>query len=156
MIFHKANSDITLVTEGVIAHGVNCLGVMGAGVALAIRRRWPAAYERYRELVLDLREDQRSSLLGSCHLVRVDESLWVANCFTQNETGGRNGPDAKLWAIERSLRFALGAANSYGVSFHAPQIGAGLGGLDWESEVYPIFETLNNEYDATDFVVHSF
>ena len=33
--------DITKATEQVIAHGCNCQGRMGAGVAKAIARKWP-------------------------------------------------------------------------------------------------------------------
>lgn len=42
------NGDITEVTNGYIIHQVNDKGVMGAGVALAIRNKFPAHYEDYK------------------------------------------------------------------------------------------------------------
>lgn len=34
-------------TEGIIAHGVNCCGVMGKGVALSIREAYPMVAKQY-------------------------------------------------------------------------------------------------------------
>lgn len=42
------NGDITEVTNGYIIHQVNDKGVMGAGVALAIRNKFPAHYDDYK------------------------------------------------------------------------------------------------------------
>lgn len=42
------NGDITEVTNGYIIHQVNDKGVMGAGVALAIKNKFPAHYEDYK------------------------------------------------------------------------------------------------------------
>ena len=33
----------------IICHQTNCKGVMGSGVALAVKTRYPAAYESYRK-----------------------------------------------------------------------------------------------------------
>lgn len=151
MIHYKKDSDITLVTEGVIAHGVNCLGVMGAGVAAAIRDRWPAvfyAYERNTRL--------GEELLGSAHAVRVGENLWVVNCYTQKTVGPRGtGRYADPDALRRSLEFAFIHAVATNLPLHAPRIGCDLGGLDWESEVFPIFEDLNSIYDGVNVVIHT-
>jgi O-acetyl-ADP-ribose deacetylase (regulator of RNase III) len=32
-----------------LGHGVNTLGLMGAGIAVEFRRRWPTMYQAYRE-----------------------------------------------------------------------------------------------------------
>ena len=39
--------DITEAPEVVIVHGCNTQGAMGSGVAKAIRRKYPWAYEAY-------------------------------------------------------------------------------------------------------------
>ena len=41
--------DITTERHGLIIHGVNCQGVMGSGVALAIRNKWPVVYDEYKK-----------------------------------------------------------------------------------------------------------
>lgn len=40
-----------LFTAGLpaLAHGCNCQGVMGAGIAVQFRDRWPGMYEAYRQ-----------------------------------------------------------------------------------------------------------
>ncbi len=42
------NGDITDVTSGYIIHQVNDRGVMGAGVALAIKNKFPKHFEDYK------------------------------------------------------------------------------------------------------------
>lgn len=144
-------SDITLVTDGVIAHGVNCKGVMGAGVALALRERWPAMYDAYQR-----NTRLGDQLLGSCHIIRVDTAVWVANCYSQLNYGREPGVKyASLDALKQSLGFAFCHAAATNLTLHAPQIGAGLGGLDWATEVLPVFEDLNSEYDGVNVVIHT-
>jgi Predicted phosphatase homologous to the C-terminal domain of histone macroH2A1 len=150
MLKNKKNSDITLVTKGVIAHGVNCKGAFGAGVALAIRERWPSVYDCYQR-----NTRLGDELLGSCHIIRVDDELWVANCYTQLSYGGDGKRYASPEAISRSLEFAFIHATATSLELHAPRIGAGLGGLDWGTEVLPIFEELNSEYDGVNVVIHT-
>jgi len=41
--------DILKVKSGFIVHQVNCQKVMGGGLALAIRKKWPIVYERYKD-----------------------------------------------------------------------------------------------------------
>lgn len=35
---------------GAFAHGCNCAGAMGKGIAVSFRERWPEMYEEYRRL----------------------------------------------------------------------------------------------------------
>lgn len=155
MIYNKDNSDVTLATHGIIAHGVNCQGVMGSGVALAIRNKWPAVYDAYLANNR-IPEEMRGQLLGSCHIIRVGEDLWVANCYTQLNYGKDGTKYASVDAIRRSLGFVFSHANATGLPIHAPRIGAGLGGLDWDTEVLPVFEDLNSEYlDGVNVVIHT-
>jgi len=39
--------DILEVKHGIVCHQVNCMGKMGAGIALDIRRTWPMVYTDY-------------------------------------------------------------------------------------------------------------
>ena len=43
------NGDLLDVTKGVIIHQVNCKKVMGGGVALSIRNKYPQHYKDYME-----------------------------------------------------------------------------------------------------------
>lgn len=48
---HRISGNL-LACTGILVHGCNCKGVMGSGVAAAIRNRWPDVYKAYREKFL--------------------------------------------------------------------------------------------------------
>lgn len=141
--------DITTVeSPGVIAHGVNCRNAMGSGVAKALYTKWPKVKSEYHKV-----EDM---FLGHVHFVEVENLLFVANCFTQ-EDYGKNGeryadPLAIMQALENVCRFVLSAAFLPKV-VHLPQIGGGLGGLDFDKEVAPLLQELELQYPGIEFVV---
>lgn len=139
------NMDITTAKDGLIVHGTNCQGVMGAGVASAIRRTFPEAYEQYMILCGKMRPDE---LLGWFQPVQVDDGLVVANCFTQLKYGREEG---RVYASKDALVQALVQAYEYCidcdiVTLYAPKIGCGLGGLKWEGEVEKIFKRADRLY----------
>jgi O-acetyl-ADP-ribose deacetylase (regulator of RNase III) len=107
-----------------IAHGVNCRGVMGAGIATQFRQRWPQMYESYRKRCL------------KGHLVPGDVMPWqhkdgfVFNLATQDKPGA----DAKPWAITAAVGQMISDAHyfyrDYGITeIGLPMIGCGIGGL---------------------------
>ena len=66
------------VTNGIICHQVNCMGKMGAGIALKIRKKWPVVYKQY------LSECMTGKMqLGSLQLIKITPVLYVANCAGQ-------------------------------------------------------------------------
>lgn len=143
--------DITTVTKGIVSHGCNCLGVMSAGVALAIARKWPKAFDEYKRHLARFGPAYDLSL-GMVQLSAIDDKgeLVIANCFTQVSVGyDKNGnPPASLSAIEDSLRSLVKTCNIRHQDLYTPQIGCGLGGLDWETQVKPIYEKLSEELDS--------
>lgn len=144
--------DITEVTQGVVAHGVNCQGAMNSGVAKAIKSKWPIVYTKFKE------QGAGRYLLGTCDVIRINDDLWVSNCYTQ-EYYGRN-PNTKyasVSAIERSLYETLDFANNRvkTKSLHIPMIGCGLGGLDWDTEVEPVISNMANILLNFQFVIHT-
>ena len=145
--------DITGVKRGIVCHGVNCQGKMGSGVALAIRNKWPLAYEGY------MLNPTGTEMLGQCNMVNVDESIheriFVANCYTQFKYGRDGKKYADVFAIRTSLSQAYKWANFYHHHIFMPKIGCGLGGLDWDKEVLPIIEDLDASYEDVDTFVCS-
>ena len=132
--------DITQQTEGLIAHGVNCQGVMGSGVALAIRQQWPKVFASF------LKRQCGQDMLGFTDLIWINEpQLMVANCYTQEHFGRENKRYASPLAILKSLRMVFMAARVYKLVVKMPKIGCGLGGLDWDQDVKPIVELLEDE-----------
>lgn len=140
------NVDITEVTKGVVAHGCNCQGVMGGGVALAIRNKWPLAYAEYAKFCADnIRNGNATGdLLGNAQFVPITgyPTLTIANLFTQDRYGTER-PHAVLSAVEDSMRRAIAYCEMRRCSLFIPKIGSGLGGLSWDDEVAPMIERLS-------------
>lgn len=122
--------DLLDVTSGIIIHGCNSHGVMGSGVALAVKNKYPGAYESYRDYIDVSKDDQ--ALLGSVIVYEVNENLLVANMITQKDFGTHKR-QVNYGAIARGFDdLEEFYANAPGLVFHFPKIGAGLGGGDWE------------------------
>lgn len=155
--------DITTVEKGIIAHGCNCQGVMGSGVALFLKQKYPQIFAPYKAMCA---EYQMDALLGLVNYVTisctspsgVDElgipTLIVANCFTQH-LYGENGRYAIPTAINEALYDVVQKANAMNMPVYIPKIGAGRGGLDWNTDVEPIVNQLANIYPETDIYVCS-
>jgi hypothetical protein len=78
--------DILTVKKGIICQSVNCQGVMGSGVALAIRKKWPVVYTHYKAQC-DTFDRFKFRLLGHVDVIDVDKNLQVANIFGQLSYG---------------------------------------------------------------------
>jgi O-acetyl-ADP-ribose deacetylase (regulator of RNase III) len=133
--------NILSVTRGIIVHGCNARGVMGSGVALAIRKTYPQAFKVYREIFED-----RGLELGSVIFVPITDELFVANAITQeNYNNQKNGPACMVdyGAIKRCFLTIANYAKGEGLPVHYPMIGAGLGGGDWDIIQGIIDETLH-------------
>lgn len=63
----------------VIAHQVNCMGVMGSGLAREIKNRWSNVFFEYLETIKRLDH----SCLGGCLIVEAEPGRYIANLFGQ-------------------------------------------------------------------------
>lgn len=153
-MIHYIKKDVTAVTKGIVAHGCNCQGVMGSGVALAIKRKWPEAYDKYVWLFGKVGPNDAYTLLGTCQLIIIkDNELAVANLFTQLNYGHNNHKYADLNSIINALDQTFHWAEVYNLPIYMPRIGCGLGGLDWDSEVGPVVEKLCEIYADVELYV---
>jgi O-acetyl-ADP-ribose deacetylase (regulator of RNase III) len=137
--------DITTVTTGIIGHGCNTLGKMGSGVALAIRNKWPKAFTEYREYYVNFKRPNKE-MLGISQIVDITDTLKVANCFTQESYGNDGKVYADIAAVEEALQGIFAYADYQALPIFLPRIGCGLGGLNFETDVQPILESLSEEY----------
>lgn len=111
-----------------IAHGCNCAGAMGRGIAVEFRTRWPTMYSEYKKLCVEGRFTP-----GDVMPWKIEEPEsweWVYNLGTQKHWRAKATPIA----IENSVRAMIEHASDHGVLRIAmPRVGAGLGGLPWEA-----------------------
>lgn len=111
-------------TEGLraYAHGCNCAGAMGAGIAIEFKRRWPRMFDEYAARCADGRFG-----LGDAFTWTEGETT-VFNLGTQEHWRKK----AQLPALAKALRKMVEVAENAGIDrIGVPRIGAGLGGLDW-------------------------
>lgn len=136
--------DITTERHGLIIHGVNCQGVMGSGVALAIRNKWPVVYDEYKK------HRQGAEALGDFQPIQVDDGLFVANCWTQEYYGKDGKIYASSYAIFHSLLKAFRFCEEHDLELLSPQIGCGLGGLNWSTDVFQIYHCMEIGHPEVD------
>ena len=130
----EAIGNLLSVKEGIIVHGCNAQGVMGSGVAAAVRAAYPGAYEVYRAAHQRRRQAGQSLEMGSVVWFTASRSpkLAIANAITQ-EFFGRD-PAVRYVdydAVRMAFRRVAAVAREHGLAVHYPQIGAGLGNGDW-------------------------
>lgn len=163
------SGDVLDVEEGIIVHGCNCLGVMGSGIAVAVKNRFPKVYEAYRAI----HETPEGLRLGEIIPVRVGENKWIVNAMTQQRTGGIRAVDYEavarcfekvndlaaeiLFSQSRVLRFEqfndIESKTSATVPICFPMIGAGLGGGNWNIIATIIDETINDSFEKKVYVL---
>lgn len=86
----------------IIIHQVNCQGVMGSGVAKAIKEKWPIVFERYRRLY-EISKDNDEPPLGTTQVVQVNDNQSVINMFAQDNYGYDGGRYTSYDAIDECL-----------------------------------------------------
>lgn len=112
-----------------LAQGVNCQGVMGAGIAVPFRLRWPTMYVEYRDECFWFPTLVPGTTLA--HNVRPESDETgvqkIFNMFTQ-VMPGRSANYALLQTAAYSLLKQLPTDTIYTVGL--PWIGCGIGGLE--------------------------
>ena len=122
--------DIFESPAQVIVNTVNTVGVMGKGLALAFKKRYPDMFERYKQAC-----DNNSLTIGKLMLF-YEADHWLLLFPTKEHW--RN--PSKLEYIEAGLqKFVRAYADKSITSVAFPRLGCGNGGLDWE-EVRPLME----------------
>lgn len=135
-MIHTVHGNV-LLQKGIIVHGCNTLGAMGAGIALSIRNTYPKVYQKYIEHF-----NEHGLQLGLVIPVKVSDDVIIVNAMTQASV--RQGPhDDRVHvsydAIKTVFEKVVLLAKKHNMPIHFPQIGAGLAGGDW-SKIYAIID----------------
>ncbi|MFS0557982.1 macro domain-containing protein [Brevibacillus sp. 179-C9.3 HS] len=125
------SGNILEATENVIVQQVNCMGVMGAGLAKQIRAKYPSVYTVYKRLC-DQYDNARGELLGQVLLCPVEEGKYIANIFGQLGYG-KKGVYTQYDMLQKGLEEVLAIAKKENHTIAIPYgIGCGLAGGDWD------------------------
>lgn len=143
------NGDLLKSELPVIGHQVNCLGIMGAGIAKTIKSKWFNVFTEYTKFCNKFVSDRE--LLGKCQLVEVDDNMtgYVANLFGEYSFAEAVAPfEGNRHTDYEALKEAL-------LSFKAQvkekgfkdagipyKLGCGLAGGDWDGVVFPMIKDI--------------
>ena len=127
--FKAQIGDLFACGAQTLVNTVNCVGVMGRGVAFEFKKRFPAMFDDYIR-----RCDRGAVRLGEPYLYRDISGARIVNFPTKAHWRS----PARLKDIERGLDYFVAHAAEWGVTSVAmPPLGCGNGGLEW-SEVGPL------------------
>lgn len=144
MTLVEKTGDLFTAHADVLGHGVNCKGLMGAGIARAFREQWPEMYREYRMLC-----DEGLLKPGQIFPWNSPIGPSVINIATQ-EWPGR---DAQYEWVDAGIHNALAYCRDRGLkSLAIPRIGCGIGGLDWDV-VRDALEIASAEYPDVELEV---
>lgn len=136
--------------EKAIAHGCNCQGAFGAGVAGQIAKQMPEVAEEYHDLIRGQR-----FYLGGCYPAYDRRSgKIVFHLGTQDKPG----PDASARAIQLAFGNLGAVCKRHKIERVAiPRIGCGIGGLTWHAVVPAISNGLTlSQNTELEIVVYDF
>ena len=130
----RPGADLFAQDCAAIVNTVNCVGIMGKGLALTVRNRYPACYNAYRAAC---RRGQVRP--GRLHLWRnmanrPGQARWIVNFPTKDHW---RQPSRLEW-IDQGLEALVELIQQEKIpSLAVPPLGCGLGGLNW-AEVEPL------------------
>lgn len=136
------SADILEATTEAVVNPVNCVGVMGAGLARQFRDRYPSMFSHYRDAC------RRGILIpGRLHI--YDRETFNPPFYIINSPTKKDWRDpSKLEYIESGLIALVGVLRSMGInSVSVPKLGCGLGGLNWV-DVNSLIKKYLNDVDC--------
>lgn len=127
--------DLLKAEADAIVNTVNCVGVMGKGIALQFKKKWPDNYKAYKKAC-----DAGLVRPGKMHVHDLGRfagrPYHIINFPTKDHWRG----GSQLSFIEEGLKDLVRVVREQGIrSIAIPPLGCGNGGLDWEV-VRPLIE----------------
>lgn len=116
--------DIFKSEAQTLVNTVNCVGVMGKGIALGFRKRFLEMHDDYVK-----RCERGEVRLGKPYVYKRPELPWVLNFPTKDHWRSVS----RLADIEAGLEYLEAHYREWGIeSLAVPPLGSGHGGLEWQ------------------------
>lgn len=135
------SGDIVQAEVEALVNTVNCVGVMGRGIALQFRKAFPSNFKDYKNAC-----DRMEVHPGEMYvhdLGRLTNPCYVINFPTKRHWKG----NSKMEDIESGLEALVKVIREKRIqSIAIPPLGSGLGGLNW-NEVRPRIEAALNQFE---------
>lgn len=134
--------DLFKAEEELLAHGVNCKGAFGSGVAAGMTINYPETRTQHF-----YKHKSEGWKLGDVQFVSSKDKT-IANCATQDNFLPRGVCHADYNAIKVCMTKVKEYAKLRNLRIAIPKIGAGLAGGDWEL-IELILNDVFLDYDCT-------
>jgi O-acetyl-ADP-ribose deacetylase (regulator of RNase III) len=121
--------DILQDNSEALVNSVNCVGVMGRGIALQFKNAFPENFKSYAAACK--RQEVQPGRMFMFNTGRLTRPHYIINFPTKRHWRGKSRIDD----IDAGLKALVEVVRQYNIrSIAIPPLGSGLGGLDW-SEV---------------------
>ncbi|MBF6034626.1 macro domain-containing protein [Pseudomonas sp. P155] len=128
------SGDILQDESEAIINTVNCVGVMGRGIALQFKNMWPQNFKAYEAACK--RQEVQPGRMFVFDTNQLTLPRYIINFPTKRHWRGKS----RLQDIDSGLSALVAEIRTRGISSIAiPPLGSGLGGLDW-ADVRPRIE----------------
>ena len=116
--------DIFAFKANAVVNTVNCVGVMGKGVALAVKQKYPPILSAYKHAC-------RAGIItpGSLWCWHAHDGTIVYNVATKDHW---RDPSQYRWVESGLSRLSTILAHVSPMTIVVPPLGCGCGGLDWD------------------------
>ena len=138
-MIHYQNGDIFKSDVEAIVNPVNCVGIMGKGLALQFKNMFPENFKAYKKAC-----DNKHVVIGKMFMFyngKRNNPKFIINFPTKRHWK----ENSQLQDIKIGLNDLLHNLNYYNIkSIAMPALGCGLGNLDWKTVRSIIEETFKN------------
>ena len=136
------DGDLFTASSLIIGHGVNCAGLMGAGIAKQFKAKYPHNFLNYEAAC---KAGQLKP--GQVH-VNFERDKYIVNMATQKMPGA----DATYPRVfEAAYHAAVGARRIGYDRIAIPEIASKIGGLEW-SKVEEVLTAVESVVSTKDYV----
>jgi O-acetyl-ADP-ribose deacetylase (regulator of RNase III) len=118
-----------------LVNAINCVGVMGKGIALQFKQAFPENFQQYKQ-ACDAKEVQPGQMF-TVPTGKLFNPEYIINFPTKRHWRDKS----KIEDIQTGLKELVAEVQQLGItSIAIPALGCGNGGLDW-LEVKPLIES---------------
>jgi O-acetyl-ADP-ribose deacetylase (regulator of RNase III) len=134
--------DILQADAEAFVNTVNCVGIMGRGIALQFKQAFPDNFKAYEAACA--RKDVQPGRMFVFETGFLANPKYIVNFPTKRHWRGKS----RIEDIEAGLKALVDEICKRGIrSIAGPRLGSGLGGLDW-AEVRPLIEAALGKLDV--------
>ena len=135
MVEFKYDKNIFNTECEVIVNAVNCVGIMGKGIALQVKTKYPEVFKRYKNIC-----DKNMLKPGLLQIVKTNDKT-ILNFPTKMHWKN----NSKIEWVEEGLMKFVESYKERGIkSIAFPPLGCGNGNLNWEEVKLLMLKYLNN------------